>query len=276
MPTPDRRATLRYPSNRHVRLGWWQVGCFRTIPGLLRNLSSGGASVTVQEADPSPGSVWICLVGDDKAQWVSAEVLETIDEPEGTWSIRLRFPDSCPYEVFKSAALGQALESMMLLSRAIPHHRGSGYVPPSALRCLGPPSPRRDAQARFVERAPAQARSERVDFPVNAAKSRPTLSLVQAHREDQGTTRSDGSSPVAGPVRHLPPDRIRTRGAGRRTLRDLSEARDSPGIRALRLLREQRRRPINARSAVSFLTPRSQEPRHPWLMFGSELRQARR
>ncbi len=185
MPPPDRRTTLRYPSNGLVHLGWWQIKKFCTRPAQLRNISSGGAMVTVEEASPAQNRVWFCLVGQDKSQWMSAEVLEVISEPEGSGLIRLRFPDSCLYEVFKSAAWGSQTEQPMVLcsrSSESPAVQDSSDTPTA--RGVLPASHAQDSRAPFAETAPAPVQGVTPASSSRAAYSRQPRTLVQAHRED--------------------------------------------------------------------------------------------
>lgn len=185
MPAPDRRTTHRYPSDCLVSLGWWQGKEFCTRPAQLRDISSGGAMVTVEEGSPAQSQVWFCLVGQDKPHWMSAEVLEVMSEPEGNHSIRLRFPDSCLYEIFKSAVWGSRTKKPTTLSSAssgAPAVQDSSNSPTA--QAPDPASDRLDPKALFAETAPDPLRES-----TSAVSSRPACAsqprtLVQAHRED--------------------------------------------------------------------------------------------
>lgn len=184
MPTPDRRTTPRYPSNCLVRLAWRQMGKFCERPAQLRNISSAGAMVTVEEASLAQKKVWFCLAGREKTQWMSAEVLEVISEPEGSGSIRLRFPDSCLYEVFKSAAWGQAEEPRVLLSESSGSQPVQDSPSTPTMRSVGPASHLHASQARFPETALPTVRVESPASSRSAADSRQPRTLAQAHREN--------------------------------------------------------------------------------------------
>lgn len=116
---------------------------------------------------------------------MSAEVLEVTSEPEGSGSIRLRFPDSCLYEVFKAAVWGsQTQEPMVLCSRSSDPPAVQDPSETPTTRGLGPASHPQDSQARFAETAPAPVQGVTPASSSRAAYSRQPRTLVEAHRED--------------------------------------------------------------------------------------------
>ncbi len=108
MRRPDRRRSFRYkPTRDAAALGWWEGKHFRTVQVQLRNISTGGALISLGEARPASPKVWLSLVGQDVSQWARAEVVEQTEDEAGTALLRLAFPETCPYVVFKLAVCGQ-------------------------------------------------------------------------------------------------------------------------------------------------------------------------
>lgn len=110
MPNPDRRRSFRYhPSRDQACLGWWGAGQFRTARVRLTNISTDGALISVGQERPESGKVWVCLAGQDVSQWVGAEVVGVTTDGTGSHLVRLTFPKSCPYDVFRSAVWGKPI-----------------------------------------------------------------------------------------------------------------------------------------------------------------------
>jgi hypothetical protein len=107
MSSTDRRRSLRYNTPRDLAcLGWWERGQFQTTRVQIRNLSTGGAMVSVDQARPVAEKAWICLVGQDVTQWVGAQVTGVTVDESGNHLVRLAFPECCPYDVFRLAVWG--------------------------------------------------------------------------------------------------------------------------------------------------------------------------
>jgi hypothetical protein len=110
MAQADRRCSFRYSPTRDLAcLGWWEGGQFRTARVQLRNISTGGALVSLGQERQGSGKVWVCLVGQDVSQWVRAEVIGVTADDTRNYLVRLKFPEGCPYEVFQSAVWGQPI-----------------------------------------------------------------------------------------------------------------------------------------------------------------------
>ncbi len=110
MPSPDRRCSFRYSPTRDLAcLGWWDGRQFRTARVQLRNISTDGALVSLGQERPDSGKVWVCLAGQDVSQWVRAEVAEVTADDIGNHLVRLTFPESCPYDLFRSAVWGEPI-----------------------------------------------------------------------------------------------------------------------------------------------------------------------
>ena len=103
----DHRCSSRYEAVKHaVYLGWWHEPEFRTCRAELKNLSHGGALVHVAIVPPESASLWLCLVGSPPSDWVEVAVVAVTSQHDGLFQLRLKFPESCPYEVFNAAVLG--------------------------------------------------------------------------------------------------------------------------------------------------------------------------
>ncbi len=101
----DNRDSSRYEAVKSaVYLGWWDEPEFRTCAAALRNLSHGGALVNVSMRLAEGARLWLCLAGTPPGDWVPVSVVSVTGV--GPFQVRLRFPDSCPYEMFNQAVLG--------------------------------------------------------------------------------------------------------------------------------------------------------------------------
>ena len=103
----DNRCSSRYePVKNSVYLGWWEEPEFRSSPAILRNLSHGGALVHLTQTPPPETGLWLCLAGSPPNEWVEVLVIDQAMLVEGLHEVHLKFPDSCPYELFNGAVLG--------------------------------------------------------------------------------------------------------------------------------------------------------------------------
>ncbi len=103
----DNRCSSRYDAVKSaVYLGWWEEPEFRTTVAVLRNLSQGGALVHVGLAPPERAGFYLCLAGSPPSDWTEVTIVDRNRLFEGVHEVRLRFSDSCPYEIFHDAALG--------------------------------------------------------------------------------------------------------------------------------------------------------------------------
>jgi hypothetical protein len=154
------------------------------MPAQLRNLSTSGALVGVEQPCPPLTRMWICLAGQEVIQWVHAEVLESISDEDDRGSIRLKFPEVFPYEGFKAAVWGDT-HSRRRLS-------GSGSEPPPQAQTSTPTaSPRigngemseEDRLRFFLEIESAPPSAIRPVRPVEHPPSSHPPTLVDARRE---------------------------------------------------------------------------------------------
>ena len=103
----DNRGASRYGAVKgSVYLGWWAEPEFRTCAARLIDLSHGGALVHVAIAPPEEPGLWLCLAGAPPGDWVEVEIVVREVLNQDFVKLRLRFPDSCPYELFEGAVLG--------------------------------------------------------------------------------------------------------------------------------------------------------------------------
>jgi hypothetical protein len=75
----------------------------------LINISLGGCAARVTTFPPNDGEVWIGLTASESTSWIRASVVETIRRGRFGRTrrlVRLRFIESCPYDLFKAAIEG--------------------------------------------------------------------------------------------------------------------------------------------------------------------------
>jgi hypothetical protein len=108
----DNRCSSRYAAIKTpVYLGWWEEPEFRTCPAELKNLSHGGALVLVATQPPEAASLWLCLAKTPPSEWVEVTVVTVATPQEDLHELRLKFSESCPYEMFNTAVLGISAEA---------------------------------------------------------------------------------------------------------------------------------------------------------------------
>jgi hypothetical protein len=110
----DRRRATRYETNgTPAVLGWYDGAEYRNSPAVLIDISLGGLSAWVEVLPPAGGTVWFQLGGEGSSPWVEAIVVEAIRikvvrlfRSRTRFQVRLRFAESCPYNIFKAAIEG--------------------------------------------------------------------------------------------------------------------------------------------------------------------------
>jgi hypothetical protein len=108
----ESRDSSRYePVRSAVYLGWWEEPEFRTYPAVLRNLSHGGALVTVGASPVRDRPLYLCLASSPPGDWAEVEVVDAEPLFEDVHQVRLRFAGACPYELFNAAVLGLPTET---------------------------------------------------------------------------------------------------------------------------------------------------------------------
>lgn len=108
MSVHDRRRATRYPAVVDAaRVGWWEGKHFRTAPARIEDISTGGAAISIGPDSLSAPVLWVCLAGPTPNEWVQAHLTGVTTAEDGSRTVRLAFPLSCPYELFKRVAWGE-------------------------------------------------------------------------------------------------------------------------------------------------------------------------
>jgi hypothetical protein len=110
----DRRGAHRYLTRgTPAVLGWAGGDRFTTTPAILIDISMGGCSAWVETFPPRGIPIWLCLGGESPSPWLKASVVATIKSGCLSWTrrrVRIRFLESCTYELFKQAVDGFSRE----------------------------------------------------------------------------------------------------------------------------------------------------------------------
>jgi hypothetical protein len=105
--TEERRQYERYPSAEdQAWLGWWEGRVYRRSPAMLIDISQGGAKVVSEIPPPRRSTIWMCIDGPRRTEWVEAEVVEVVRLDDGTAQVRMAFREVCPYAFFEVAVYG--------------------------------------------------------------------------------------------------------------------------------------------------------------------------
>ena len=102
----ERRQSCRYPAAPiTVALGWWASDLWTTTRGVMLDISLEGARVAV-EKEPPDGKVFLFAEGLSNS-WVELQTLQrTALSRRPGFQVRLRFQESCPYNLFRSLVPG--------------------------------------------------------------------------------------------------------------------------------------------------------------------------
>jgi hypothetical protein len=106
----DRRAAPRYSTSESLAACLcWHVGEeHKYTQSEILNVSTTGLLLQVVESPPEHAKVWVRLEEPNPTDWVEADVVRV----ESRWgepkTARLRFRESCPYDIFKAAVNGFA------------------------------------------------------------------------------------------------------------------------------------------------------------------------
>jgi hypothetical protein len=103
----DRRGSERFaPAQDQAWIGWWEGRVYRKSRATLLDISQGGARAVAEASPPRRATVWICLDGPNRTEWVEAEVLEVRRMPDGSALVRMAFRELCPYTFFEATLNG--------------------------------------------------------------------------------------------------------------------------------------------------------------------------
>lgn len=107
MTPADRRLHERHTTAEdQAWLGWWEGRVYRKSPSTLLDISHGGAKLIAEFAPPRRSTVWICLDGPRRTEWVEAEALQVNRLQDQTAEVRVSFREVCPYSFFEVAVYG--------------------------------------------------------------------------------------------------------------------------------------------------------------------------
>jgi hypothetical protein len=109
----DRRRLARYPSDgNECWLGWWQAGTWRIMTAALRDISQGGAGLSLRLAPPQRSAIWFCPKESGHNAWVEGTVVR-VSRPGFIrfvlgcpTDVGLHFREECPWETLRAALFG--------------------------------------------------------------------------------------------------------------------------------------------------------------------------
>src|SRR5690242_16030235 len=122
--TPDERpTTMRRPNERRIAarhstvenrilLAWRDDAGHGQVAGHLVNISQTSALLVTQRVPASGASAFLRLVTPSESVWLEAQIVSTTLglrarlTGKGPCVVRIRFPEACPYDVFKLATHG--------------------------------------------------------------------------------------------------------------------------------------------------------------------------
>jgi hypothetical protein len=109
VPSPENlRKHKRYaPVENEAWLGWWEGPAYRKSAATLVDISNGGAKVIAEIPPPRRSTIWICLDGQRRTEWVETQVVEVRLLPDNTAQVRMAFRELCPYSFFEAAVFGR-------------------------------------------------------------------------------------------------------------------------------------------------------------------------
>jgi hypothetical protein len=125
-PELAHEAPSPYTQRQHVRyaaaedqawLGWWEGRTYRKSPATLMDISHGGSKAIAEIPPPRRSTIWICLDGPRRTEWIEAEVLEVVRRRDNTAEVRMKFREICPYSFFEAAVFGHRESRMHASSR---------------------------------------------------------------------------------------------------------------------------------------------------------------
>ncbi len=112
--TSDRRSTLRYATpGATALLGWKEGNVQRTMTLRVQDISLGGLSAIADEPPPADAApLWVMFQTGVTREWVEVTLIASqktralVVFAKRSYLLRMRFSDSCPYNVFKDAIAG--------------------------------------------------------------------------------------------------------------------------------------------------------------------------
>lgn len=113
----ERRLSYRYPAlDPTITVGWWSGEKFHTCPGMVLNISLGGAAVQADQW-PEAAETIVLKNGEaaDPGSWVDVDLLNGGSRRRvrrGKFLLHLKFPKSCPYDFFTRVTAGDSRDSL--------------------------------------------------------------------------------------------------------------------------------------------------------------------
>ena len=97
----DRRSSPRHlTSPNEACIGWWAGDEFRSVAGLFRDISSGGAMIITREEPPNK-HVWVGLVKPIETRWCPTRVVRVKETSIGFIEIGLAFDATCDSDLLR-------------------------------------------------------------------------------------------------------------------------------------------------------------------------------
>ncbi len=120
-PHPENlRRHKRYtPSETEAWLGWWEGAIYRKSHAALVDISNGGAKVIAEIPPPRRSTIWICLDGLRRTEWVESQVIQVRLLLDNTAEVRMSFREICPYSFFEAAVFGRAESRVQTSARGV-------------------------------------------------------------------------------------------------------------------------------------------------------------
>jgi hypothetical protein len=112
----NRRVSQRYDAGGTAAVfAWQESNHFRTMEASLERISLGGVSALAECVPPAETPLWFRLRDDQTSDWVPATLVgaaRTGRLRTGRHRVRMRFFETCPYDIFKAAIEGFSHESL--------------------------------------------------------------------------------------------------------------------------------------------------------------------
>ena len=102
------RANRRRGSTARVELAWLENGQWHSVPGRLRDIGRGGASLLVKVFPPARSTARLRFVEGEGSPWIEARVLAVEPEDARRARVRIQFEDACPSFLLHLAIIDDA------------------------------------------------------------------------------------------------------------------------------------------------------------------------
>ncbi len=124
----DRRRAERYAAAEdQAWIGWWEGRLYRKAPAVLVDISLGGAKLIVENGPPRRVTVWICVAGSCKTEWVEGVSVDVTRNLSGSAEVRIAFREPCPYAFFKVVVYGVGSDSVEAAANKVADPQGRNW-----------------------------------------------------------------------------------------------------------------------------------------------------